>query len=130
MAELHETRMGKTLIDHTFPKIAKQLERIADTLGYIENSFTHNNGKENKGIFEDLVIEITKYVDTLELISDALELRNLTDAIAKKTEQEKQVENKNLSSYLKHYEMISLCASEGLEQDKDFEQVGHKWRRI
>ena len=32
MAELHETRMGKTLIDHTFPKIAKQLERIADTL--------------------------------------------------------------------------------------------------
>ena len=61
-------------------------------------------------------------------ISD--ELRKLTDAIAKKTEQEKQVENKNLSSYLKHYEMISLCASEGLEQDKDFEQVGTKWRRI
>ena len=79
MAELHETRMGKTLIDHTFPKIAKQLERIADTLEYIENSFTHNNGKD---------------------------------------------------SHLKHYEMISLCASEGLEQDKDFEQVGTKWRRI
>ena len=32
MAELHETRMGKTLIDSTFPKIAKQLERIADAL--------------------------------------------------------------------------------------------------
>ena len=111
MAELHETRMGKTLIDHTFPKIAKQLERIADTLGYIENSFTHTTHHYNR-------------------IADALELRNLTDAIAKKTEQEKQVENKNLSSYLKHYEMISLCASEGLEQDKDFEQVGHKWRRI
>tara|TARA_R100000501_G_C2604992_1_gene101070 strand:+ start:861 stop:1025 length:165 start_codon:yes stop_codon:yes gene_type:complete len=32
MAELHETRMGKTLIDSTFPKIAKELKRIADAL--------------------------------------------------------------------------------------------------
>ncbi len=38
MAELHETRMGKTLIDSTFPKIAKQIERIANSLEYIENS--------------------------------------------------------------------------------------------
>ena len=89
MAELHETRMGKTLIDHTFPKIAKQLERIAD----------------------------------------ALELRNQVDALIR-AKQEEQAENRNLSPYLKHYEMVSLCASEGLEQDKDFEQVGHKWRRI
>ena len=40
MAELHETRMGKTLIDSTFPKIAKQLERIANSLEYIENSIS------------------------------------------------------------------------------------------
>ena len=32
MAELHETRMGKTLIDSTIPKIAKELKRIADAL--------------------------------------------------------------------------------------------------
>jgi len=32
MANLHETRMGSTLINNTFPKIAKQLERIADAL--------------------------------------------------------------------------------------------------
>jgi len=32
MAELHETRMGKTLIDSTLPKIAKELKRIADVL--------------------------------------------------------------------------------------------------
>ena len=32
MAELHETRMGKTLIDSTFPKIAKELKRIADSM--------------------------------------------------------------------------------------------------
>jgi len=32
MAELHETMMGKKLIEHTLPEIAKQLERIADIL--------------------------------------------------------------------------------------------------
>ena len=32
MAELHETRMGRTLIESTFPKIAKELKRIADVL--------------------------------------------------------------------------------------------------
>ena len=55
MAELHETRMGKTLIDSTFPKIAKELKRIAD----------------------------------------ALELRNLTDAIAEKVKQGEKWEKLN-----------------------------------
>lgn len=32
MAELHNTLMGKKLIEHTLPEIAKQLERIADVL--------------------------------------------------------------------------------------------------
>lgn len=32
MAELHETIMGKTLIEHTLPEIARQLKRIADIL--------------------------------------------------------------------------------------------------
>ena len=32
MAELHNTVMGKRLIEHTFPEIARQLERIADAL--------------------------------------------------------------------------------------------------
>lgn len=32
MAELHNTVMGKRLIEHTLPEIAKQLERIADLL--------------------------------------------------------------------------------------------------
>ena len=64
MAELHETRMGRTLIENTFPKIAKQLERIADSL----------------------------------------ELRNLTDAIASKTKQEKE-ENKTDTEH----ECCSCC---------------------
>jgi len=32
MAELHNTLMGKKLIEHTLPEIARQLERIADLL--------------------------------------------------------------------------------------------------
>ncbi len=32
MAELHNTVMGKRLIEHTLAEIAKQLERIADAL--------------------------------------------------------------------------------------------------
>jgi hypothetical protein len=32
MAQLHETLMGKKLIEHTLPEIARQLERIADNL--------------------------------------------------------------------------------------------------
>ena len=39
MAELHNTVMGKRLIEHTLPEIAKQLERIADAL---ENSNQSN----------------------------------------------------------------------------------------
>lgn len=32
MAELHETIMGRKLIEHTLPNIADQLKRIADAL--------------------------------------------------------------------------------------------------
>jgi len=32
MAELHNTVMGKRLIEHTLPEIARQLERIANVL--------------------------------------------------------------------------------------------------
>ena len=32
MAELHETLMGRKLIEHTLPEIADQLKRIADAL--------------------------------------------------------------------------------------------------
>jgi DNA-directed RNA polymerase alpha subunit len=35
MAELHETLLGKKLIQHDIPEIAKQLERIADLLDKI-----------------------------------------------------------------------------------------------
>ena len=61
MAELHNTLMGKKLIEHTLPEIAKQLTRIADLLeveatknkqdaelvkaanAYLENSKRYNN---------------------------------------------------------------------------------------
>ena len=88
MAELHETRMGKTLIDSTFPKIAKELKRIADALESIDES---------------------RYRKYINKVAESMEKKD------------------NLISYLK---MTSLCASKGLEQDKDFEQIGDEWRRI
>ena len=32
MPELHETMMGRKLIEHTLPEIAEQLKRVADAL--------------------------------------------------------------------------------------------------
>ena len=32
MADLHNTVMGKKLIEHTFPEIVRQLERIANSM--------------------------------------------------------------------------------------------------
>ena len=32
MADLHETLMGRKLIEHTLPEIARQLERVANAL--------------------------------------------------------------------------------------------------
>ena len=32
MPELHETMMGRRLIEHTLPEIAEQLKRVADAL--------------------------------------------------------------------------------------------------
>lgn len=32
MPELHETLMGRKLIEHTLPEIARQLERLTDAL--------------------------------------------------------------------------------------------------
>jgi len=39
MPELHETLMGRKLIEGTLPEIARQLERIADSLEKKEESF-------------------------------------------------------------------------------------------
>lgn len=32
MTQLHETVMGRKLIEHTFPELARQLERVANAL--------------------------------------------------------------------------------------------------
>lgn len=49
MPELHETLMGRKLIESTLPNIAKQLERIANSL------------EEKKESFSD-VIELIKHI--------------------------------------------------------------------
>jgi len=60
MAELHETLMGKKLIEGTLPEIALQLKRIADSMD-----------KENKAKYANLssamVVFIDGYPDDKEL---------------------------------------------------------------
>ena len=52
MPELHNTIMGKKLIEHTLPEIARQLERIADSLD-----------KENKGKYANLSSAMTMFIE-------------------------------------------------------------------
>jgi len=53
MAELHNTMMGKKLIEHTLPNIGEQLERIADIL-------------ENKSKSSDQVMSaLRKFIDNV-----------------------------------------------------------------
>lgn len=44
MAELHETMMGRKLIEHTLPDIARQLKRIANALEKKEETFIDVSG--------------------------------------------------------------------------------------
>jgi hypothetical protein len=44
MAELHETMMGRKLIEGTLPEIARQLKRIADALEKKEETFIDVSG--------------------------------------------------------------------------------------
>ena len=44
MTELHETRMGQTLIAHTLPELVRQVARLADALERIADS--HGAGGE------------------------------------------------------------------------------------
>ena len=53
MAELHNTMMGKKLIEHTLPNIGEQLERIADIL-------------ENKSKSSDQIMSaLKKFIDNV-----------------------------------------------------------------
>jgi hypothetical protein len=49
MAELHNTIMGKKLIEYTLPEIARQLERIADNL-------------ETKKFSEEMISSLNSFV--------------------------------------------------------------------
>lgn len=52
MAELHETLMGKKLIEGTLPEIALQLKRIADSMD-----------KENKAKYANLSSAMAMFID-------------------------------------------------------------------
>ena len=50
MAELHETLMGRKLIEHDIPEIAKQLKRIADSMDKIYQEKEEQKEKIEKGL--------------------------------------------------------------------------------
>jgi len=61
MPELHETLMGRKLIEYTLPEIARQLERIADSLeskqpDQLKSAFTSfvNSGADDSQIVKQL----------------------------------------------------------------------------
>ncbi len=58
MAELHNTLMGKKLIEHTLPEIARQLERIADQL---------ESKNQPNAMLSSLRSLVSNYVDDKEL---------------------------------------------------------------
>lgn len=52
MAELHNTVMGKKLIEHTLPEIALQLKRIADSMD-----------RENKAKYANLSSAMAMFIE-------------------------------------------------------------------
>lgn len=73
MPELHETLMGKKLIEHTLPNIGDQLKRIADLLENKEKEMAEITKLENlhdKFSLKDL-IEFLEYEEALTKDKDS-----------------------------------------------------------
>jgi len=58
MTELHETRMGQRLIEHTLPELVRQVSRLADALEriadlHVQAGFQQQPKTENEDDPED-----------------------------------------------------------------------------
>ena len=63
MAELHETLMGKKLIEHTLPDIGSQLKRIANAM---ENA---NEKHDDQKVYSFLDIKVYSFLEELEALT-------------------------------------------------------------
>ena len=73
MVELHETLMGKKLIEHTLPDIGSQLKRIANAM---ENANEKNDDKQVYDFLEQLEA-LTKDPATAEKIAQFLKQQGI-----------------------------------------------------
>jgi DNA-directed RNA polymerase alpha subunit len=75
MAELHETLMGKKLIQHDIPEIAKQLSRIADALDCMLETIDFYNDAPPKEIIVNKEEENIEYLKSIRIDDLALSVR-------------------------------------------------------
>jgi hypothetical protein len=73
MAELHETLMGKKLIEHTLPDIGSQLKRIANAM---ENANEKHDDQKVYSFLEELEA-LTTDPKTAEKISQFLKQQGI-----------------------------------------------------
>lgn len=73
MPELHETLMGKKLIEHTLPEIGSQLKRIANAM---ENAAENNDDTKVYNFLEQLEA-MTSDPKTAEKISQFLKQQGI-----------------------------------------------------
>jgi DNA-directed RNA polymerase alpha subunit len=113
MPELHDTLMGRKLIQHDLPEIARQLERIANSLDKILSE------KENKISNIDYLksIRVTDFDLSTRLsnVLKELNIRTIYDLVTKKEEDFKTIKNRfgqksmlELKDILNHFGIYSL----------------------
>ena len=116
MAELHETLMGKKLIQHDIPEIAKQLERIANSLDKILSE-KETEGQKVNNIDYLKSIRVTDFDLTTRLanVLKELNIRNIYDVVSKNEEYFKTIKNRfgqksmfELKDILNHFGIYSL----------------------
>jgi len=117
MAELHETLMGRKLIQHDIPEIAKQLERIANSLDKILSEKETEGEKKVNNIDYLKSIRVTDFDLTTRLanVLKELNIRTIYDVVTKKEEYFKTIKNRfgqksmfELKDILNHFGINSL----------------------
>lgn len=95
MAALHETLMGKKLIQHDIPEIAKQLERIANSLDKILSEKEKESEKiSNIDYLKSIRVTDFDLTTRLSNVLKELNIRTIYDVVTKKEEDLQIIKNR------------------------------------
>lgn len=95
MAELHETLMGKKLIQHDIPEIAIQLERIANSLDKILSEKEKESEKiSNIDYLKSIRVTDFDLTTRLSNVLKELNIRTIYDVVIKKEEDLQIIKNR------------------------------------